>query len=355
MHGRVRVQGSNSPKLSINLYSNNIMENIQYKAFVVDEINGKFYQNIKIRSTDDLPQGDVLIRVHYSSINYKDALSATGNKGITKEYPHTPGIDAAGVVQFSKTEKFKVGEEVIVTGYDLGMNTAGGYGQFIRVPEEWVVKLPQGLTMKEAMIIGTAGFTAGISVLRLSELVKPDDGKIIVSGATGGVGSTAISLLTKLGYKSVAISGKESESAFLQSLGVSEIIPRLKFQENDNRPLLSAQYTGGIDTVGGIILENILKTLKPLGAVTTCGSVSSTQINTSVFPFILRGISLIGVSSQNYPQPLRKILWEKLSKDWKLDNLLQLYTEIGLDDLKTYLNLILEGKLKGRTIVKLID
>jgi putative YhdH/YhfP family quinone oxidoreductase len=331
------------------------MENIQYKAFVVDETDGKFYQNLKILSTDNLPEGDVLIRVHYSSVNYKDALSSTGNKGITKKYPHTPGIDAAGVVVSSVNELFKEGEEVIVTGYDLGMNTAGGYGQYIRVPAEWVVKLPQGMTMKEAMIIGTAGFTAGISVLRLSELVHPDDGKIIVSGATGGVGSTAISLLTKLGYTSVAISGKEDESAFLQSLGVSEIISRIKFQEKNDSPILSSQYVGGIDTVGGTILENILKTLKPLGVVTTCGSVSSTQICTSVFPFILRGISLIGVSSQNYPQPLRKVIWENFSKEWKLDNLFQLYTEIGLNDLKTYLNLILEGKLKGRTIVKLTD
>jgi putative YhdH/YhfP family quinone oxidoreductase len=331
------------------------MENIQYKAFVVDETDGKFYQNLKILSTDNLPEGDVLIRVHYSSVNYKDALSSTGNKGITKKYPHTPGIDAAGVVVSSVNELFKEGEEVIVTGYDLGMNTAGGYGQYIRVPAEWVVKLPQGMTMKEAMIIGTAGFTAGISVLRLSELVHPDEGKIIVSGATGGVGSTAISLLTKLGYTSVAISGKEDESAFLQSLGVSEIISRIKFQEKNDSPILSSQYVGGIDTVGGTILENILKTLKPLGVVTTCGSVSSTQICTSVFPFILRGISLIGVSSQNYPQPLRKVIWENFSKEWKLDNLFQLYTEIGLNDLKTYLNLILEGKLKGRTIVKLTD
>jgi putative YhdH/YhfP family quinone oxidoreductase len=205
------------------------------------------------------------------------------------------------------------------------------------------------------MILGTAGFTAGISVLRLTELVKPEDGKIIVSGATGGVGSIAICLLSKLGYKTVAVSAKESEYSYLQKLGASEIIPRIEFQEIDKRPILSSQYAGGIDTVGGPILENILKTLQPLGAVTTCGSVASTQLNISVFPFILRGISLIGVSSQNYPQPQRSNMWEKLSTDWKLDNLSELCTEITLDNLKDSIDLILEGKLKGRTIVNLID
>lgn len=331
------------------------MENSYYKAFVIHEKDGNFHQDIKVLSTDSLPVGDVLIRVHYSSINYKDALSAIGNKGVTRNYPHTPGIDAAGVVEYSENEKYKVGDKVIVTGYDLGMNTAGGFGQFIRIPAEWIVKLPEGISLKESMILGTAGFTAGISVLRMSELVKPGDGKIIVSGATGGVGSIALSLLAKLGYCTVAVSAKQSEYEYLQSLGASEIIPRLEFQEMDKRPILSAKYAGGIDTVGGPILENILKTLQPLGVVTTCGSVSATHISVSVFPFILRGISLIGVSSQNYPEPHRQNLWKKLATEWKLDNLLNLYTEISLDDLKTNIDLILDGKLKGRTIVNLID
>ena len=331
------------------------MESIYYKAFVINEKDGKFHQDIKVLSTDTLPEGDVLIRVHYSSVNYKDALSSIGNKGVTKNYPHTPGIDAAGVVEHSECDSYKPGDKVIVTGYDLGMNTAGGFGQYIRVPSEWLVKLPTGLTMKEAMILGTAGFTAGISVLRLTELVKPTDGKVIVSGATGGVGSIALSLLSKLGYQSVAVSAKQSEHDFLKNLGASEIIARLEFQEMEKKPILSAKYAGGIDTVGGPILENILKTLQPLGAVTTCGSVSATNINVSVFPFILRGITLIGISSQNYPKFLRQILWEKLSNEWKPDNLLNLYTEISLDDLKANIDLILEGKLKGRTVVNLVE
>ncbi|MBV5282521.1 MAG: YhdH/YhfP family quinone oxidoreductase [Paludibacter sp.] len=327
----------------------------EYKALVINEVNAAFEQTIQTLHIDNLPKGDVLVKVHYSSINYKDALSATGNKGITKKYPHTPGIDAAGEVVSSLDDKFKVGDKVIVTGYDLGMNTSGGFGQYIRVPADWVVKLPEGLSLKESMIIGTAGFTAGISVSRLSVLVQPSDGKILVSGASGGVGSVALSLLSKLGYQVIAISGKEAEYPFLKKLGATEIIPRADFQEVDKRPMLSAQYAGAIDTVGGPILENILKSLQPLGAVTTCGSVSATQLNMTVFPFILRGISLIGISAQNYPGALREPLWIKLATDWKPTNLLELYSEIRLEDIPETVALILQGKLKGRTIVNMLD
>ena len=233
------------------------------------------------------------------------------------------------------------------------MNTAGGFAEYIQVPANWAVKLPQGLSAKEAMIIGTAGFTAGISVSRLNEIVKPSDGKIVVSGATGGVGSMAISILSKLGYQVVAVSGKSAENDFIMNLGASEIISREAFLEMYKKPILSAQFAGGIDTVGGAILENIIKSLKPLGAVTTCGSVSSTQLNLTVFPFILRGISLIGVSAQNYPISLRKDLWCKMADAYKADNLMSLYSEISLEELSASIELILQGKLKGRTLVKL--
>lgn len=326
---------------------------MQYKAFVVEEIDGKFVSSIKILNINDLPQGEVIVKVHYSSLNYKDALSATGNKGITKSYPHTPGIDAAGVVVESVSPLYNVGDEVIVTGYDLGMNTAGGFGEYIRVPAEWVVKLPAGLSLKEAMIIGTAGFTAAMSLSRLIELVKPDDGKIVVTGATGGVGSVALTLLAQNGYQTVAVSGKEAEYPFLKQLGASEIISREEFQRVEKRPMLSAQFAGGIDTVGGEALVNILKSLKPLGTVTTCGSVSSTQLNMTVFPFILRGISLIGISAQNYPTRLRAGLWLNLATKWKPDNLINLYNEITLENLPEAIQNILSGKLKGRTIVKM--
>ena len=324
---------------------------MKYKAFFVEEINGEFTQTIQTLDTENLPQGDLLIQVKYSSLNYKDALSATGNKGVTKKYPHTPGIDAAGIVVASKSDLFAVGDEVIVSGNDLGMNTPGGFGEYISVPADWTVKLPAGLTLKEAMIIGTAGFTAGISVTRLAELVKPEDGKIIVTGATGGVGSVALSILSKLGYYTVAVSGKEAEYEFLKQAGANEIISREAFQAIENKPILSAQYAGGIDTVGGSILEKVIKSLNPLGAVTTCGSVSSTQLNMTVFPFILRGISLIGISAQNYPMPLRRKLWIKMASEFKPDNLLDLYREISPEEIKTSVQLILDGKLKGRTII----
>ncbi len=325
------------------------MKNVDFKAYVVEEVDGTFVPSVKMLNTADLPQNEVLIRVNYSSLNYKDALSATGNKGVTKNYPHTPGIDAAGVV-----EEFKAGDKVIVTGNDLGMNSPGGFGQYIFVPANWVVKLPEGLSLKEAMIIGTAGFTAGVQLTRLTELVKPDAGKILVSGATGGVGSVAISILNKLGYSVAAISGKEQEHDFLKGLGADEIISRTDFEFVDKRPMLSAKYAGAIDTVGGVILENILKALQPLGAVVTCGSVSSTQLNTTVFPFILRGISLIGVSSQNYPLNPRKEVWKKLSAEWKPDHLMQIYNEITLDEIDNAVKMILQGKLKGRTIINML-
>lgn len=325
---------------------------MQYKAFVTEEINGEFISSVKILDTDQLPQGEVLINVKYSSLNYKDALSATGNKGVTKNFPHTPGIDAAGVVVESSVNGFVVGEQVIVIGYDLGMNTAGGFGQYIRVPAEWVVKLPAGLSLKEAMIIGTAGFTAGMSLLRLSELVKPDAGKIIVTGATGGVGSVALSLLAKAGYHTVAVSGKEAEYPFIKQLGATEIISREQFQQVEKRPMVSSLYAGAIDTVGGVALENIIKSLHLHGAVTTCGSVSGTQLSVSVFPFILRGVTLIGITAQNYPTHLRPVLWAKLAAEWKPDHLLDIYNEISIDDLQTAIQKILNGQLKGRTIVK---
>ena len=328
---------------------------INYRALVVSERDGTFIQTIKEVNTSNLPAGDVLIRVLYSSLNYKDALSATGNKGVTKKYPHTPGIDACGVIIDSESNHFAPGDKVIVSGYDLGMNTSGGSGEYIRVTSAWVVKLPEGLSPKEAMIIGTAGFTAGISISRLTELVKPVDGKIIVTGATGGVGSVALSILSQLGYQTVAVSGKETEYPYLESLGAGEIISRNNFLNLEKKPVLSAKYAGGIDTVGGPILENILKTLMPLGAVTTCGSVASAELNMSVFPFILRGISLIGISAQNYPMHLRTKLWNKLANEWKPDNLLKIYTEIPLNKLPEAIPEILNGRLKGRTLVNLTD
>jgi len=329
------------------------MKQEEFTAFVVAEKDGTFKREIKTRTIKDLPDGDLLIKVHYSSLNYKDALSASGNKGVTRNYPHTPGIDAAGTVESSRTDQFKAGDQVIVTSYDLGMNTDGGFGQYIRVPAEWAVRLPDGLTMKEAMTLGTAGLTAGMSVLRLSETVKPGDGEIIVSGATGGVGSSAISILKNRGYQVAAITGKESETDFLKNLGADTVILRDDFEALANKPLLKPLYAGAIDTVGGGILENIIKSIHPMGVVTCCGNVASPKLEITVFPFILRGVSLIGIDSQNYPMKYREQVWQKLAKDWKPSQLDHTSTEISLEELDDKIDSMLNGKLKGRTVVNL--
>ncbi|UAM98557.1 YhdH/YhfP family quinone oxidoreductase [Polaribacter litorisediminis] len=329
------------------------MKKETFKALVVEEKEGIFTRGIKSRFISDLPEGDLLIKVHYSSLNYKDALSASGNKGVTRNYPHTPGIDAVGTVVTSKSNKFKAQDKVIVTSYDLGMNTDGGFGQFISVPENWAVRLPETLSMKEAMIIGTAGFTAAMSVLKLTETVKPADGEVIVSGATGGVGALSISILKKLGYQVAGITGKESGREYLKNLGTDTIIMRNDFESLAPKPLLKPVFAGGIDTVGGVILENIIKSTNPMGVITCCGNVASPKLNLTVFPFILRGISLIGIDSQNYPMSHREFLWHKLSKDWKLEKLENTCTEISLNELTEKIDLMLIGQLKGRTIVNM--
>ena len=329
---------------------------MEYKALVVEEIQGNFISSVKNLNIDDfLPDGEVVVRVHYSSLNYKDALSVTGNKGVTKSYPHTPGIDAAGVVLSSSSSMFTPGQEVIVTGFDLGMNTPGGMGQLIRVPALWVVALPVGLTLKEAMIFGTAGFTAAISVRRIVQTIKPSNGVILVSGATGGVGSMAVAMLSKLGYEVHAISGKESEQAFLHSLGATVIYPRSDFQEASPKALLPSRFAGGIDTVGGEILVNMLKSVQQDGVVTTCGSVSSTSLNLNVFPFILRAVSLVGISAQNFPADLRPEIWQLVANEYKPNGLMQMYTELNLENVSMAVVQMIKGQLKGRTVVNLLE
>lgn len=329
-------------------------DQLSFKAFRVEEKNEKFVSEIKELPFTALGQDQILVKVHYSSLNYKDALSTSGNKGVTRNYPHTPGIDAVGTIVATNAYNFNVGDEVIVTSYDLGMNTNGGFAEFIQVPENWAVKLPNGLSMKEAMIIGTAGLTAGMSVLRLVETVKPAQGKIVVSGATGGVGSVSVMILSKLGYKVAAITGKETEKQYLLDLGADEVILRKDFEELQNKPLLKPLFAGGIDTVGGVILENIIKSVNPLGVVTACGNAASIKLELTVFPFILRGVSLIGIDSQNYPMQYREQVWNKLAKEWKLDNLETNATTISLNELSENLSLMLAGKLKGRTILKVV-
>jgi acrylyl-CoA reductase (NADPH) len=325
-----------------------------FKALVVEETaSGEFELNIKKKAIKDLPMGDVLIRVRYSSLNYKDALSATGNRGVTKKYPHTPGIDAAGEVAESDSDAFRVGDEVLVTGYDLGMNTCGGFEQYIRVPAQWVVKLPKGLRLGESMIYGTAGFTAALSVHALVQDVAPRDGEILVSGASGGVGSLAVSLLVRLGYKVVGVTGKPEGKRFLKKLGAVRTIDREEARDASGRPMLKAVWAGVIDTVGGDILATAINTTKPFGVVTCCGNVASADLPMTVFPFILRGVKLVGIDSQNCPMPHRQKIWDLLGDAWKVDNLFDLCEEIGLEGLDHHIELILQGKQKGRVVVNL--
>lgn len=332
------------------------MSQRSFKAMVVTELpDNKFVRQISERSVDDLPQGDVLIRVNYSSLNYKDALSATGNKGVTRKYPHTPGIDAAGVVEESTSDAFKPGDEVVVTGYDLGMNTSGGFGQYIRVPAGWVVPRPAGLSLKECMSYGTAGFTAAQCVKKILDSgITPDHGEILVTGSTGGVGSVAVAILAKLGFYVVAVTGKEDQKPFLQHLGATSIMSRAEASDESNRPLLKARWAGVVDTVGGNILSTAIKSTQQHGTITCCGNAASPDLPLTVFPFILRGVALLGVDSANCPMPARLKIWEKLSTEWKLSQLADLVTEISLSELDHHIDLILKGQEKGRVVVNLL-
>jgi len=328
-----------------------------FKAMVVrEDKDDRFVRDIEDRHLDDLPEGDVLVNVEYSSLNYKDVLSATGDRGVTKNYPHTPGIDAAGRVVESLSKDFKAGDAVIVTSYDLGMNTHGGFGQYIRVPAEWVVKRPENLSARESMIFGTAGFTAALSVFRLVDYgITPDRGRVVVSGATGGVGSIAVSILAKAGYEVTAVNGVVDEKDFLLEIGAKEVISIEAAIDSSGRPMLKGLWAGGIDTVGGEILATTIKSTKDGGAVTCCGNVGSHDLPLNVYPFILRGVTLMGIDSQNCPMPMRLKVWQKIADEWKLDHLELLTTEVPLEGLNQRIDLILERKHKGRTIVKLPD
>ncbi|MGD9733318.1 MAG: YhdH/YhfP family quinone oxidoreductase [Desulfamplus sp.] len=330
------------------------MDNIKFNALVVEELEKNvFSRKICEKSIDDLPDGDVLIKVHYSSLNYKDALSATGNRGVTRRYPHTPGIDASGVVVRSKSSDFRAGDNVIVTSYDLGMNTSGGFGGYIRVPADWVVRLPSNMTLKESMILGTAGFTAGMSVFQIIKDISKESGKILVTGATGGVGSIAVLLLSHLGYNVAAVSGKADAHDFLKSLGAKEIISREDAADKTGRPILNGRWAAVLDTVGGDILATAIKSTLPWAVVTCCGLVASPELSINVFPFILRGVKLIGIDSQDCPMNHRVDIWKSFAGKWKLSYPANFYKEISINELSENIDLILKGGQRGRVVVTL--
>ena len=331
------------------------MNSESFKAMVVSRTeDGKFTREITTRKLDSLPEGEVLLNVKYSSLNYKDALSAIGNRGVTRNYPHTPGVDAAGIVEHSESAEFEPGDKIIVHGYDLGMDTSGGFGQYVRVPDDWVVSLTAGLSLKESMMYGTAGFTAAQSVLRIVEGgVRPEDGSILVTGATGGVGSMAVAVLAKAGYDVTASTGKTGQERFLADLGAQEVIGREDLTDPSGKLLLKGQWAGVVDTVGGEMLATAIKSTRQRGVVTTCGNVASHELNINVYPFILRGVTLAGIDSASCPMKRRRLVWEKISGEWKLDTLERMCRTVRLEDLDPEIDVMLKGGQVGRVVVDL--
>ncbi len=326
-----------------------------FRAMLVTESSeNSFTREIVERSISELPVGDVLIRVHYSSLNYKDALSSIGNRGVTRQYPHTPGVDAAGIVETSAVQEFSPGDEVIVTGFDLGMNTSGGFGQYIRVPAEWVVRKPTNLSLRESMIYGTAGFAAGLSVFKLlGNGVSANQGTVLVTGAPGGVGSIALSILAKTGFRVAAVNGKQDAREYLMQLGAKEVLSMEDATDISEKPLLKARWAGVIDTVGGPILSTALRSTHYGGTVTSCGNAASPELSLTVYPFILRGVSLLGIDSVNCPKGLRLEIWNRFATEWKLPHLEKIATEVSLENLEERIDMILQGKQIGRTVMNL--
>ena len=327
----------------------------EFKALQVSEDSeGKYSSVVVERSVEELPEGDTLIQVNYSSLNFKDAMSFSGNKAVTRQYPHTPGIDAAGTVVNSSDASLNAGDEVLVIGYDLGMNTSGGFGQMIRVPSEWVVKLPSGLSQKESMIIGTAGFTAALCVEKLLlNGAEPSQGRVLVTGASGGVGMIAVALLSKLGFDVAASTGKQEAHARLTELGASEVVDRNVLGEENTRPMLKEDWAAAVDVVGGDTLSNVIKSLSYGGSVASCGLVQSPSFSTTVLPFILRGVNLLGVDSVQLPIETKRRLWNKLGAEWRLEQLENICTDIGFAELDASLAQVLKGGANGRFVLDL--
>ncbi len=319
---------------------------------VIEKGEGFFDQQIVEQSVADLPDHDVLIRVLYSSLNYKDALSAHGNRGVTRQFPHTPGIDALGIVEESQDDSLTVGTKVIVTGYDLGMNTPGGFGEYIRVPSEWCVPVPPGQTDAYWMALGTAGLTAALCVQKLGLFVQPSQEEILVTGATGGVGTVSVALLAKLGYRVAAVTGKVDHADMLHRVGARRILDRDSLGEPSAKPMLKPQWAGAVDTVGGEVLNQVIKSLQYGGAVAACGMVAGHQFQASIFPFILRGVNLLGVDSVELPLEAKAEMWRRLASEWAVPELLSCCQELSLEEMPAAIERIYQGKMSGRVILK---
>lgn len=324
---------------------------MKYKAYLVDELDGVYSGSIKELEMREILKGNVLIRVRYSSLNYKDALAASGVKGVASSYPFVPGIDVAGEIIESSSDKFKTGDQVLATGYKIGMSVFGGFGELVQIPEDWVVPLPSNLSLVNAMSLGTAGLTAGACVKKVLDNNVTFDKPFLVSGATGGVGSIAVTLLSHLKFEVHAITGKPNEIDLLTKMGVSNTIDRNEFMSEPVKALDKAIYSAGIDTVGGDILSKMLSMIESHGSVACCGNVAGMKFTSSVFPFILRGVSLIGIDSAESDINFKKEIWNLFSNEWSLD--ISDYSKIvTLDNIGDEITKILQGKQIGRVVIK---
>ncbi|HJT59216.1 MAG TPA: oxidoreductase [Ktedonobacteraceae bacterium] len=325
-----------------------------FRSFVVNKTGAGFTAQVQQLTIDDLMPGEVLIHVAYSSVNYKDALACIPEGRIVRSYPFVPGIDLSGTVVESSDPRFSEGDKVIITGYDLGVSHYGGFSEYARVKADWIVPLPEGLTLKEAMIFGTAGFEAALALDRLEKMgLKPERGTVLVTGATGGVGSMAISMLAKRGYIIAASTGKQSEHAYLKELGASNILSREEVSAESSRPMEKELWAGSIDSVGGNTLAYILRTTKYGGSVAACGLTGGTALSTTVFPFILRGVNLLGIDSVFCPVDERRDLWQRMATDLKPSRLDNMMNEVTLDELPEVTTSLLKGNVRGRTVVRL--
>lgn len=324
---------------------------MKFSAYRIFDENGKSQGRFVELSLDDLDPGEVVIRVHYSSVNYKDALAATGAGKVIRRFPCVGGVDAAGVVESSADARFKAGDEVLVTGYGMGVEHDGGYTEYVRVPADWVVPRPQGLTLFETMALGTAGFTAALSIHRLEQNeLSPESGKVIVTGATGGVASLAIQMLAQRGYHVVALTGKESEHDYLKSLGATEILPRSELTMG-TRPLEKAQWAGALDAVGGETLAWLTRTMQQNGVIASFGNAGGIELHTTVMPFILRGVRLVGIDSAATAMPLRRLVWQRLATDLHPQQLARVAHIVPFTDLPQVFPSMLQGRSHGRTVV----